>query len=391
MFPRRGAASAEVERRIAALCGKDYSYRGGTVFNSISSEPLPCAARIFKRHLAANMGDNRIFPSLPQAERRVTAMLGELLGAGNAHGMVVSGGTEANLLAMAAAVRQFRSSRQNARRPQVLAPESVHFSVEKAAVMLDVELVRAPLDSQYRVDVDGLRRRICGRTALVIVTAGTSECGAIDDVASVAEFTRRAGIPLHVDAATGGFLIPFARELGYEMPEFDFSVPGVTSITIDPHKYGFAPVPAGCLLARDSGVMAGLNFESHYVGTRNHASLLGTRPGAGVLATYAALMCMGRDGYREAVGRLFRSRDLFLDEALRQGLRLAYRPQLTIVGIRVDSPRSALSYLEARGLIASVSKRHDFLRIVVQRHLRGKDYRELLKHLKALSPVGATA
>jgi tyrosine decarboxylase/aspartate 1-decarboxylase len=380
LFPEHGQSRAAVKRQIEALCAADHSYHDGSVFNSISTQPLPVSEEVFSRYLAANMGDNRIFPSLHEVEGRITAMLGELLGHRSAQGVAVSGGTEANLLAIVAALGRFR--RHNKCKPQILAPQSVHFSVEKIARILDVELAKANLDSQYRVDVDLLKRRVCERTAVVVVTAGTSECGAIDNVAAVAEITRNAGIPLHVDAATGGFLIPFARELGYNLPRFDFTIPGVSSITVDPHKYGFAPIPAGHLLVRDRDLFSELDFESHYQGTFNHSSLLGTRPGAGILAAYAALTHLGRNGYRDAVRRLFQARDQFIEDLRRHGLELAYQPELTIVGIRLPSPESALAYLQTRKLIVSVSKRHQFLRIVVQRHLAVRDYRRLIVHLK---------
>jgi tyrosine decarboxylase MnfA len=382
VFPNSGRSRAEVKRHIAALCAADHSYPDGSVFNSISSQPLPVSAEVFFHYLATNMGDNRMFPSLREVERRVTAMLGELLGHPSALGAIVSGGTEANLLAIVAALGQFRRSRRGKCKPQILAPQSIHFSVEKIARVLDVELVRVRLDEQYRVDVDELRRKVCERTAVIVVSAGTSECGAIDDVTSVAEIARHTGIPLHVDAATGGFLIPFARELGYSMPNFDFNVRGVSSITVDPHKYGFAPIPAGYLLMRDRSLFSELDFASHYRGTSNHSSLLGTRPGAGVLAVYAALLYMGRNGYCNSVRHLFQARDQFIQGLGRHGLELAYQPQLTIVGINLQSPESALAYLQTKKLIASVSKRYQFLRIVVQRHLAAKDYRRLIAHLE---------
>ena len=363
----QGLGPDAVRRELEALCARDHAYADGTVFNSICSEPLPLAAETFTRYLSTNLGDNRIFPSLPEAERRITAMLGELLGHPKAHGVAVSGGTEANLLAVSAALRGF--SRQ-AGRPQVLVPESAHFSLEKVALLLDVELVRARLDRRYRVDVDDLRGKLSPRTVLLVATAGTSECGAVDDVPAVAEVARQAGLPLHVDAATGGFLIPFARELGHPLPAFDFSVPGVTSITVDPHKYGMAPIPCGWLLTREPTWLERLRCDSHYQGTRAHHGLLGTRPGAGVLATYAALRSLGRIGYRALAAELFSRRTHLLRRLEERGLVLEFAPELTVVGVRLPEPEAIMARLEAQGLLVSVSRRYRFLRIVLHHHLR---------------------
>lgn len=380
-FPLQGMPDADVAREIEALCSADHRYSDGSVFNSICSEPLPFASAIYAKYADSNMGDNRVFPGPHQAERLVLGMLGSLLGLSSVQGVLTSGGTEANLLACAAALREFRGTRRRVRRAQILAPESVHFSFDKLAALLDFELIRTPVDSQFRADIAELRRKVSPRTALIVVTAGTSECGAVDDVEGAAEVAARAGVPLHVDAATGGFLIPFARDLGYPLPRFDFSIPGVSSITIDPHKYGFAPPPAGALLIREGGPLQTFEFASHYLGTHNHKTLLGTRPGAAVLAVYAALKHMGWSGYRKVVGELFARRDELIQAARERSLELAYDPDLTIVGIRESNPEAALAHLESRGLVGSVSKRHRFLRIVVQRHLAQRDYDRLLSCL----------
>lgn len=380
-LPAEGVSEAAVVREIGALCAADHDYADGSVLNSICSAPLPFAAAIYAKYAEVNMGDNRIFPGPHEAERRVISMLGDLLSASDAQGIVVSGGTEANLLACAAALREHRKRRPRVRRAEVLAPESVHFSFDKLAALLGFDLVRTSIDSQFRADIGELRRRLSPRTALIVVTAGTSECGAIDNVQAAAGIAQEASVPLHVDAATGGFLIPFARELGHPLPQFDFSIPGVSSITIDPHKYGFAPPPAGCLLVRNGGALRGFTFESHYQGTHPHRTLLGTRPGAAVLAVYAALRRLGWSGYSKLVAELFEQRNYLLTRAREHGFELAYDPDLTIVGLREPQPEAALAYLEARGLVASVSRRYRFLRIVVQRHLAARDYDRLLSCL----------
>jgi tyrosine decarboxylase / aspartate 1-decarboxylase len=377
-FDEDGLPADLVRDEIGELCAENHSYTDGTVFNSICSQPLELAGEVFTRHLITNLGDNRIFPGLRPLETRVTRMLGQLLGHPEAAGGLVSGGTEANLLALVASLEH----RTGSRRPiQVLVPESIHYSFEKFAAILPIELVRARLDSRYRVDADDLRRKLTRDTALIVATAGTSECGSVDDVPAVAEIAAAAGIPLHIDAATGGFLIPFARELGYELPQFDFSVPEVTSITVDPHKYGCAPVPAGYLLFRDQAALERLRFASHYQGTRDQFTLLGTRPGASLAAVYAALRHMGRSGYRQLVGQLFTARDRLRGRLEDHGHRLAYEPDLTILGVHVDRPADALAYLQQRRIIASVSKRLGILRVVVHRHLRDEHYAALLAHL----------
>lgn len=374
-----GCAEGAVVAEIEALCSRDHRYEDGCIFNSICSEPLPLARGLFSQYLHTNAGDNRIFPAFHVLEREVTRMLGDLFGLEEAFGGLVSGGTEANFLALVAALRSFRE--KGGRDPEILAPFSAHYSIEKIAAMLGVSLVKSDLTEGYRVDVEDLRRRITKHTAAIVVTAGSSECGAVDDVPAVAALAAERGVPLHVDAATGGFLIPFARELGYSLPHFDFTLEGVSSMTVDPHKYGYAAIPAGYILFRDEELFRRLDFESHYKGTFNQFSLLGTRPGASVISVYAVLKHLGRAGFLGMVRNLFDKRNYLIDRLQQWGFNLVYPPDLVIVGVAAERPLEMLSYLEKQGQIASVSKRFHFLRIVVQRHLEEQHLDSLIGHM----------
>jgi len=241
------------------------------------------------------------------------------------------------------------------------------------------------LDSRFRVDVEDVRRKITPLTAVIVATAGTSECGAIDDIPALSEIARQYQVPLHVDAAAAGFLIPFGRELGHPFADFGFRLEGVSSIAVDPHKYGYAPIPAGYLLMREVSQLSLLATKSHYQGTADHHTLLGTRPGAALLATYAALLHLGREGYRKITRHLFQSRNDLVRELQRLGLSLAFPPELMILGIRFQTAGRAMAYLQEHGLLTSVSRRHDFLRIVVQQHLTRAHFRRLLRHLDEYS------
>jgi glutamate/tyrosine decarboxylase-like PLP-dependent enzyme len=360
-----GLAREGVLDEIAELRAHDHGYADGTVFNSICSEPLDLAAEVFAAHLSTNMGDHRIFPSLPRAAGLVTAMLGDLLGRAEAGGVPTSGATEANLLAVLIAVRRHRGPGF----PRIVLGRNAHFSLEKIIAMLPVEPVWIELDDHYRIDPE----KVCveaerSAPALVVLTAGTSECGAVDDIAAIAPRCAAAGVRVHVDAATGAFLVPFAVEAGHPISPCGFTVEGVESISVDPHKYGGAPIPSGYLLTRDLRDLEELRSLSHYHGAADHFGLLGTRPGAAVLATYAALRLLGRDGFRAAAGEVFARRSLLLRLLGEAGLSLRFAPDLMVVGVAHPDPMAAQLELERRGLIASVSRRYGFIRIVVHLH-----------------------
>jgi tyrosine decarboxylase MnfA len=383
-LPEHGRDTAAVLAGLDELRREDHDYTDGTVFNSICSAPLPIARQVFAQALETNMGDNRIFPSLRRTEARVTALLGDLLGLPEAAGLATSGGTEANLLAVLAAVRR-HEQREGGRRPaRIVLPESAHFSFDKILALLGAEPVYAPLDAQLHVDTEALSELVTEDTALVVATAGTSETGAVDDVPAIAAHAVALGVPLHVDAATGGFLVPFARELGHPLPLVGLDVPGVTSVTLDPHKYGGAPIPAGHLLLRDQAGLDRLRVASHYRGTHDHRGMLGTRPGAAVLATWAALQTMGRSGYRSMVASVFERRELLLDLLQGAGFAIAPAPDLTVVTVRHPAPERLVDGLEQRGFIASLARRYGLVRLVVHWHQSRQQLRALVDAMAAV-------
>lgn len=379
-----GLPAEAVRAEIAALRAGDHDYRDGTVFNSICSSPVPLAAEVFTAALEVNRGDDRLFPSARQAEAAVGRMLGDLFDLPDACGVATSGGTEANLLAVQAAVLRWRRRHGDRGRPPVVLGAGAHFSFEKICRLLAVEPVVARLGPGYRVDPADVLRKIRPDTALVVLTAGTSETGAVDEIEAVAARAAELGVPVHVDAATGGFLIPFARRLGHDLPYCGFAVPGVTSLTVDPHKYGGAPIPAGYLLFRHAEDRDALRTASHYRGTADHFGLLGTRPGAGMLAAYAALRHLGRAGYTAQAAELFALRDEFLARLADAGIAPAYRPDLTVVGFRDPDPEGLLAALAERGLIVSLARRLGLIRVVVHRHQRAGQLARLADTVAAL-------
>lgn len=381
-FTGTGVAAEEVLAEIDGFCANDYRYEDGRVFNSISSEPLPIAIEAYLRTIQTNMGDNRIFPGMKAMERAVIGMMGELLGDASAAGNVVSGATEGNLLALFVARRI--GERRGITMPEVVVPQSGHFSLDKIAALLGLKLVRTALDDRQRGDAAAIAESITENTIAIVATAGTSEFGAIDPVTQIAQVARERGLYLHVDAASGGFIIPFAKQLGHGLPDFDFKVEGVHSIAVDPHKFGLCVIPSGIILFRSEELQREVCFDSHYVGTTSHTTLLGTRPGAGVATIYAVLRHLGRDGFCSLVEENFRKRDYFIDELTRRGLELLFPPELLIVAVNSRNPARLLQSLEEREWLVSVSKRFPAIRIVIQHHLTRRHLARLLDEWCAL-------
>jgi tyrosine decarboxylase/tyrosine decarboxylase/aspartate 1-decarboxylase len=227
-----------------------------------------------------------------------------------------------------------------------------------------------PVDDALRLPADEVAPRINEHTIAIVTTAGSSEFGVVDAVDEIGPVVSKSKVHLHVDAATGGFIIPFARELGYELPQFDFSVDGVDSITVDPHKYGLVNVPAGAILFRRAQDAAQIAFDSFFIDTPLHHALLGTRPGGAAVATYAVLEHLGRSGFLSATRTNFDVTKHLVTRLRAAGHELFIEPQLNIVAVKMANAARISQKLESRNWIVSTSKRFvDILRLVVAQHV----------------------
>ncbi|WP_256403040.1 tyrosine decarboxylase MfnA [Halorubrum salinum] len=265
------------------------------VLSSMCTEPHPAAREAAERFLAANPGDPATYETVASLEERAVELLATLADhptPTDAAGYVTSGGTEANVQAVRSARNRHDASDVN-----VVVPESGHFSFHKAAELLGVELRTVPVDDDHRARTDAVAAAVDGETALVVGVAGSTEYGRVDPIAALAEIAHDAGALMHVDAAWGGFVLPFTDR------EWSFGDAAVDTLTIDPHKFGQAPVPAGGLLARDAAALDALAVDTPYLETRSQATLTGTRSGAGVAGAVAAMEALWPEGYRDAVER----------------------------------------------------------------------------------------
>ncbi|MFG6447785.1 tyrosine decarboxylase MfnA [Roseateles sp. BYS180W] len=377
----RGLSAAQLAQQQAQLLGQDRPW--SRVFNSICTQPHPLALEAAMQTLHTNLGDVRIFAGTAQMAQQVTQRLGALMQGPHSRGLLVSGGTEANLLALHVA----RLRRPDITQGEVIAGETVHFSLRKACTLLGLRLRTAALDERLRLRAAAVQALITPQTLAIVGTAGSSEFGAVDALDELSALALQQGLHLHVDAATGGFIIPFARALGHALPPCDFSLEGVSSITLDPHKYGLSIIPSGALLLRDDSLPAGLQQDSFFARTPTHHSLLGTRSGAAAAATLAVLDGLGFEGY-VAQTRANYARTAYLVQGLRaHGYALMLAPELNIVCVALPQAEALAQALEQRGWIISVSTRYQHaLRLVVQRHVDEAMIDAFLHDLHALAP-----
>jgi len=209
--------------------------------------------------------------------------------------------------------------------------------------------------------------------------------GVVDPISELSEIAVKKDLYLHVDAAFGGFVLPFLKELEFDVPGFDFSLPGVCSITIDPHKMGLAPIPAGGILFRNEKLRNAVAWNVSYLagGETEQATFVGTRSGASVIAVWALLKHLGKEGYKKIVGSCMRLTWKLVEEIQKiNGLSIALEPTMNIVGIEsevFDIHRTAKE-LRVRKWTVSLFPNH--IRIVVMPHVQKRHIEKFLEDLK---------
>lgn len=364
-----------LERRLREARERDLPW--SRILSSMCTPPHPAAARAHAMFLATNLGDHALFPGTHRLEREVLGVYGRLLGRPGAPGTFTTGGTESNLLAVAAMVR-----RKNVAKPNLVLPTSAHLSFDKAARLMGIELRRTRLDRRFRADPEAMEGAVDRRTVGLVAVAGSTDFGAVDPVPEIGEIARRHRLPLHIDAAYGGLLLPF---LDPRKP-FDFRVSGVTSVSIDPHKFGMAPIQAGVLLLRDAGDLRLLATHVDYLPTKTQVTLVGTRGGGPAAASWAVWRTLGVAGYRRVARRCVEVTRLLAEGLEEAGTEPRVEPELTIVVAAVPKLKRVVARLRKRGWSVSTISRPPSLRLVAMPHVTEgvaraflRDYRRVLK------------
>ena len=308
----------------------DLNYSDGKILGSMCTEAHPFAKEVFYKFLDTNLGDPGLFKGTKKIENEVIKSIGELLSLDKAYGNIVTGGTEANIMAIRAA-KNYAGKYNGISDGEIIVPVSAHFSFKKAADMLNLKIVEAKLDENYKIDVDSLEDLVSDKTVAIVGIAGTTELGLIDPICEISKIASDSNIYFHVDAAFGGFSIPFLKNLGYDLPVFDFSLDGVCSITVDPHKMGLAPIPAGGIIFRKKEYLDVMAVDSPYLTVKTQSTIVGTRLGASSAATYAIMNYFGKEGYSKMSQNLM-DNTFFLYENLKKlGYNLVCKPELNIL------------------------------------------------------------
>jgi len=310
-FPKLGTGWEELKARMSELRRRDAGWRDGRTALHVyyaGDDVLNVAREAYGMFMMESALAPLAFPSLAAMERElVGAAIGLFNGSSEASGSLTSGGTESIFLAMKTARDWTRASRPDVEEPfDVLMPRTAHPAFDKAAHYLGMTTTRVPTTLSHQVDVSRLFDAVSPRSIMMVASAPNFPYGTVDPIRDIGKRALERGLWLHVDACVGGFLAPFARKLGYGIPDFDFGVPGVRSLSADLHKFGYAAKGASLVLFshRAYSKYQGTEFSDWPKGRYFTPTMLGTRPGGTTAAAWAVMNYLGEEGYLRLSARV---------------------------------------------------------------------------------------
>ncbi len=342
IFPELGSTDDEaILERLARLRDDDLSAKDGNAFAFIY-DAGDAVNQLARKAFAAGMSGNGLDPTVYPSARRlendlVAATLSHLRAPAEACGTITSGGTESVILAVKTARDYARKKRAHITEPNMLLPETAHASFQKAAHYLGVKAILVDVDpSTMEASIADMSSKIDENTILLVGSAPSYAHGVIDPITEMGALAQEKELLLHVDACIGGWVLPFERENGVDLPEFDFTIPGVTSMSVDLHKYGFTPKGISVLAQRNRELR---NAQYYSCATWSGYSIInptiqGSKSLAPMTAAWAVLQRLGKSGYRQLVATMWKATQEFIAGvgSIKQ-LRVLGTPRMGLVAV----------------------------------------------------------
>jgi glutamate/tyrosine decarboxylase-like PLP-dependent enzyme len=335
-FPEHGRDGDDLVADIALMRKDDADWRGGKTFSLVYNVGDDGLDRVLHEVGLSYLHENALnpfkFPSLLQMEQEIVAMAADLLHGEPNAGSISSGGTESIFLAVQVARDQARTVRGIAE-PTIVTAETVHPAFAKACKYLDLEQIRVPVRDDRRADVDAMAAACDERTALVVGSAPCYPFGVIDPITDLAAMAAEREILCHVDACLGGWLLPFWERLGEPVVPWDLAVEGVTSVSADVHKYGYAFKGCSTVLysSRDLYQLQFFLYDDWPGGLYGSSTAAGTRPAAPIAGAWTAIRYLGADGYLRLAEKVRDTTRRFVDGiSAIDGLTIAAPPDLSV-------------------------------------------------------------
>jgi sphinganine-1-phosphate aldolase len=327
-LPKQGLSAADVQQRIEAFRAEDPTFERGrmTAYCMKGSDDLQeVIENAYHVYFFQNALVRRFMPGMRKMEEELRSICASIL-AGGTPGVRVnftSGGSESLLCGLHAAREWARAQRPQVKQPEVVAPFSAHATISKACHYLDLKLTRIPVRADYRADPKAMEAAIGPDTIALVASAPSWPYGKIDPVSEIAAIGQRHNLWVHVDACVGGYLSPFVARLGHALPAADFSVPGVSSMSADLHKYGYAPKPASTVAYRSEELQQYHNVARGDWPSAMYLSegVIGSRPAGALAATWAVLHYLGEQGFVEYARRTMQTKQRLIEGLTRLGMK----------------------------------------------------------------------
>jgi glutamate/tyrosine decarboxylase-like PLP-dependent enzyme len=373
-LPAKGRPRAEVLADLETFGKDDPQYKKAKTWSLVyylDEDYNRFLLDAYGKYFSANGLNPAAFKSLKRLEREVLRTTCDLLhGDDQVCGVMTSGGTESCLLAVK--TYRDRGHARGIRKPEMVIPETAHVAWEKGGEYFGVKIRHAALAKDLGVDLDSVKKLVNRNTVMILGSAPEYPHGIIDPIEGLGRIAQERGIPLHVDSCVGGYLLPFLEKLGIGLPAWDFRVPGVTSISADIHKYGFAAKGASSILYRNLDYFKYQVFvyENWPGGIFASPALLGTRPGGSYAAAWAALQANGEEGYLELAKRTMDATGQLLTgiKAI-PGLEIIGDPKTSLFAYRSSDPAVNIfavgDQMEKKGWLIDRLQRPDALHAMV--------------------------
>jgi sphinganine-1-phosphate aldolase len=374
-MPAEGRDWETLRKEMIARGGADVDWRSGRtavyVFNA-GEDIHHIQHEAYGLYMSENGLGPLAFPSLAQMEKEVISMaLGLLHGPQGSTGAITSGGTDSITMAIKTARDFARAKGGPATGHNIVIPRSGHLAFHKAAHLMDIEVRNVPLkaDGSYEADVDAMAAAVDAGTIMMIGSAPNFPHGIIDPITTLGEVAEAKGVWLHVDACVGGYFAPFARMNGVPVPEFDFAVPAVRSMSADLHKYGYCAKGASTVLFRSEELYKHMPFSMRdWSGApMKTPTLAGTRPGGAISAAWAVMNVLGVAGYREKQGLVCATREKIEAGVKALGFEVLGRPMLGLIAFRHPEAEALALYaaMRARGWFTSFTAEPSSLHLML--------------------------
>ncbi|MGC8581292.1 MAG: tyrosine decarboxylase MfnA [Thermoplasmata archaeon] len=351
---------------------KNVHFKDGKIFNSMCTAPLPYTKKSYIKFIESNLGNPLLYTGTKEMHDILINELKKVMHLKGGYGYMTSGGTEGNITSLWIA-------RNYTKKTKVLLTKTAHFSILKAINLLGMEGVYIKVNDQYQMNIEDLKEKLDENTACIVTSAGSTELGIIDPIEEISDIAN-GKFMVHVDAAFGGFVIPFLSHL--KKYKFDFSLKSVKTLIADFHKMGMAPVPSSVLLMSNQKMIESIKFETPYLSTNYNYTLLGTRPSGAVASSYAALYMLGEKGYTEIVNRCWKNTQYMKNRFEKLGIKPIVEPIMNILTAKTKNSKKIQENLYQKGYYVSLVKDPPGLRFVIMPHIKKAHIDNLINELE---------